>query len=95
MKFTLERADDGKHKWVGVFTDDDGKETRTKFGAKGYSDFTQHGDRLRRESYLKRHRTSENWSDYKSAGSLARWILWDSTSLQQNLASFRRRFSLS
>lgn len=87
----LERATDGKHKWVAVF--DDG--TRVPFGATGYSDFTQHKDKLRRARYLARHSSRETWNNPKTAGSLSRWILWgDSTSLQSNLASFRRRFSV-
>jgi len=87
----LERATDGKHKWVAVF--DDGK--RVPFGAKGYEDYTQHHDKLRRANYLRRHRSRESWSNPRTAGALSRWILWgDSTSLDANLRAFRRRFSL-
>jgi hypothetical protein len=88
----LHPATDGTHKWVATFADG----TRVPFGAKGYKDYTQHGDKLRRANYLKRHRTSETWTNPKTAGALSRWILWgDSTSLATNLADFRRRFSLS
>jgi hypothetical protein len=88
----LIKATDGKHKWVAVFEDG----TRTPFGAKGYTDYTQHHDKLRRANYLARHRTSETWTKPKTAGALSRWILWgDSTSLATNLADFKRRFSLS
>lgn len=87
----LERATDGKHKWVAVF--DDGH--RTAFGAKGYEDYTQHHNPLRRANYLRRHKTTETWSNPKTAGSLSRYILWgDSTSLEANLRAFKRRFSL-
>jgi len=87
----LVKATDGKHKWVAVF--DDGK--RVPFGAKGYQDYTQHKDRLRRANYLRRHRSRESWSNPRTAGSLSRWILWgDSTSLDANLRAFRRRFSV-
>jgi hypothetical protein len=85
------RATDGKHKWVATF--DDG--TRVSFGAKGYQDYTQHHDKLRRANYLSRHRTSESWTNPKTAGALSRWLLWgDSTSFATNLADFKRRFSL-
>ena len=87
----LERATDGKHKWVAVF--DDG--TRTPFGAVGYKDYTQHHDPLRRKNYLQRHRTTESWNSPKTAGALSRWLLWgESTSLDANLRAFKRRFSL-
>ena len=88
----LERATDGKHKWVAVFKDG----TRTPFGAKGYEDYTISKNKLRRANYLARHRTTENWNKPKTAGALSRWLLWgDSTSLQTNLTAFRRRFSLA
>ena len=90
MKFTLERATDGKHKWVGVFDT-----RRVPFGAVGYQDYTQHHDRLRRINYLRRHKTRENWNDPQTAGALSKWILWgESTNLQANVRAFKRRFSL-
>lgn len=92
MKFHLEKATDGKHKWVGVFDD----KKHVPFGAVGYQDYTQHHDALRRAHYLTRHKSRENWSDPMSAGALSKWILWgESTSLSRNVASFRRRFSLA
>jgi hypothetical protein len=96
MKFTLEPASDGKHKWVGVFTNPATKdERRVSFGAKGYEDYTQHHDKLRRENYLSRHRARENWNDPQTAGALSKWILWgESTSLPVNVRSFKRRFGL-
>ena len=97
MKFTLEPAMDTKHKWVGVFTDPVTKdERRVSFGAKGYQDYTQHHDPLRRANYLSRHRARENWRDPMTPGALSRWLLWgDSTSLQTNVQAFRRRFHLT
>lgn len=89
--FTLERATDGKHKFVGVFGD--GK--RIPFGAKGMSDYTIHKNPARRQLYLTRHRARENWNNPRTAGALSRWILWgDSTSLETNVRRFKERFSL-
>jgi hypothetical protein len=66
----------------------------THFGAAGYTDYTKSKDKDQRKRYLDRHR-KENWNDYKSAGSLSRYILWgDSTNLQNNIKSFARRFKL-
>ena len=96
MKFTLEPAADGTHKWIGVFADPITKtERRVPFGAKGYFDYTQHKNPVRRANYLSRHKTRENWRDPQTAGSLSRYILWgDSTSLQENVRRFKHRFSL-
>jgi hypothetical protein len=46
------------------------------FGASGYSDFTIHKDKKRRERYLNRHKTNENWNDPNTAGFWATHILW-------------------
>ena len=96
MKFHLEPSADRIHKWVGVFTDPVTKrERRISFGAKGYEDYTQHHDKLRRANYLSRHKTRENWKDPQTAGALSRYILWgDSTSLQENVRRFKARFLL-
>ena len=49
----------------------DGKKT-VSFGAKGYSDFTQHKDPARKQRYLNRHKARENWNDPTTAGSLSK-----------------------
>ena len=37
----------------------DGKK-KISFGASGYSDFTKHGDMVRKEAYLARHKKNED-----------------------------------
>jgi len=89
MKLT--RSTDGIHKWVAEF--DDG--TKTRFGAAGMDDYTITHDKDQRTRYLTRHRKNENWNNPKSAGALSRYILWgDSTSIETNLAAYKRRFNL-
>jgi hypothetical protein len=104
MKVALIKSPLAEKKWRAVFTDEDGKGgdgapsrgvTHTDFGSAGMTDYTLSKDPLRRANYLSRHRSRENWNDYTSAGALSRHLLWgDSTSLQQNLRNFKRRFSL-
>jgi hypothetical protein len=94
MRFRVEPADDNIHKYVGIFTDDEGKERRTKFGAKGYEDMTIHKNLIRRSQYLARHRKNEDWYDMYSPGALSRWILWDTSSFGANIQRFKRRFGL-
>lgn len=93
MRFRIEQAEP-PHKYVGIFTDEQGDETRVKFGAAGYEDLTQHHDRRRRSLYLARHRKNESWNRPMTAGSLSRWLLWDTPSLEQNIKNFKRRFHL-
>ena len=65
------------------------------FGAKGYQDYTQHGDEKRKASYLARHKKNEDWTlqGVETAGFWARWIPWNKTSIAQSIADLNRRFS--
>jgi len=93
----LESAGDGVHKYKAVFNDG----TSTKFGAKGYKDYTiYYGEdptraMLKKASYLARHKTTENWNDPKSAGALSRYILWNKPTVEASLSDYRRRFRMN
>lgn len=95
MEFRLIKSPNPEKKWRAIFTDKAGKETHTDFGAAGMSDYTQHRDPLRKQRYLLRHRTRENWKDPKTAGALSRWILWNEPTLAGSIKSFKTRFSLA
>ena len=90
----LENAGDGIHKYKAVFKDG----TSTKFGAAGMNDFTIYSGRdpvkaaIRKALYIKRHKTTENWSDPKSAGALSRWILWSKPTVESGLLAYKMRF---
>lgn len=81
----------GPKKMTAVFLKDDGTEKRVKFGAKGYSDYTIHKDRARREKYRRRHRKDLATRDVTRPGYLSWYILWgDSTNLDTNIRNYRR-----
>jgi hypothetical protein len=90
---SITKATDGKHKYQAIF-DIDGKKKTTKFGAVGYEDFTKTRDINKREAYLARHKTRENWDDPTSAGALSRWILWNEPTLSLSIKDFKKRFKL-
>ena len=64
------------------------------FGAKNYSDFTQHKSEIRKNAYLARHKVNENFNDPLTAGALSRWILWNKPTLSASVADFKKRFNL-
>ena len=66
------------------------------FGAKGYSDYTQHKDPERMKRYANRHRKRENWtkSGIKSAGFWSKWILWNKPSLTGSIKDTEKRFNI-
>jgi hypothetical protein len=85
---------DGK-KYTAVFYDENRVKIKTThFGATGYSDYTKHGDEERKQRYIERHKTRENFADYKSAGSLAYHILWNKPSVSASYNDYLKKFKL-
>jgi len=83
-------------KLTAIFYDKDNKKIKTvHFGSAGMSDFTIHKDEDRKKRYLDRHRARENWNDAMSAGSLARFVLWNLPTRKASIADYKRRFKLS
>ena len=65
------------------------------FGDPNSQNYTIHHDEERREHYLNRHRSREDWNNPMTAGALSRWILWGpSTSLTANITAFKTKFHL-
>ena len=62
------------------------------FGAKNYSDYTQHRDDVRQQRYIIRHRKNEDRGDPTTAGALSRWLLWNKKTLQSSIDDMNQRF---
>lgn len=89
MLVRLEKANDGKYKWIAHFAN--GRKTR--FGAVGYEDYTIHKDKERRDLYRKRHAKDLLTRDPYRAGFLSMYILWgDSTDINTNIREYNKRF---
>lgn len=67
---------------------------KVHFGASGYSDFTKHKDPRRKQRYIDRHESRENWSltGIKTPGFWSRWILWNQPSIKKSVDDINRRF---
>jgi len=77
-----------KYKYTAYFTDG----TKTNFGARGYSDYTMHHDKERRDSYRARHAKDLRTNDPTRAGFLSYFLLWgDSTDLDTNVRNYNRQ----
>jgi len=80
---------------MATFQNDTGRTKTTHFGAAGMDDYTKTYDKAQREHYRTRHAKDLNSHDPSKAGYLSWYILWgDSTSLQTNIAAYKRRFDL-
>ena len=64
------------------------------FGAKGYEDSTVHHDPKRKENYINRHKTDEDWSKsgVTSAGWLSRFILWNKPTLKASVEDANKKY---
>tara|TARA_R100000278_G_C5392190_1_gene136542 strand:- start:28 stop:312 length:285 start_codon:yes stop_codon:yes gene_type:complete len=94
MRVVIKNSTSPDKKKMAIFYDGEKKVKTTHFGARGMSDYTIHRDPERKKRYLDRHRDNENWNDYKSAGSLSRWILWNKPTLSASIADYKKRFGL-
>lgn len=95
MKLKIIKSHLASKKYDAIFTYNDGKTKTVPFGATGFSDYTIHHDKERRKRYILRHSRSEQFDEPMTAGSLSKWILWGpSTSIRENIKTFKKRFNL-
>ena len=97
MKVTISNSTNPKKKLMAIFTNDDGKKVKTThFGQANADDYTITKDKEQRTRYRNRHKKDLETNDYKKAGYLSWFILWgDSTSLQESIKSYKKRFNLN
>lgn len=82
-------------KLMAKFYDNDRNKVKTShFGSAGMSDYTKHKDDERKERYLVRHKSNENWNDYTTPGALSRWLLWHKPTLSASFTDYLKRFNL-
>ena len=98
VKVVIKKSTNSKKKYMAIFykgKDTNGEKIKTThFGAAGMSDYTKHKDPERKQRYINRHKARENWNDYKSAGSLSRYILWGEPTLRESIEKYKKRFKL-
>lgn len=81
---------DSKYKYMAMFNDG----TTTKFGARGYEDYTIHKDKRRRQRYILRHGKDLSTNDPTRAGYLSMFLLWNKPDLNQSLRDYKRRLAI-
>lgn len=90
----IESPKSGKE-YRAVFQTDSGRLKTTDFGDPTMEQYTEHGDKERREAYRARHAKDLETEDPTRAGYLSYYLLWgDSKSLSRNISSYKKRFNL-
>ena len=95
MRVKFSKSDIEGKKMKAVFYDGEKKVKTTHFGSAGMSDYTIHRNEERKKRYLNRHTRNEDWGDYMSAGSLARYILWNKETITSSIEDYKKRFKLT
>lgn len=67
---------------------------KINFGAKGYQDFTIHGNKTKKRSYIARHSVNEDWKNLDKAGTWSRYVLWNKESIASSLTNMARTFGI-
>lgn len=82
-------------KLMAVFYDGNKEKIKTiHFGQSGASDMTQHKNIARRDLYDARHRKNENWKNPMTAGTLAKFILWNKPNKKDSINDYIKKFNL-
>jgi len=63
------------------------------FGLKGGSTYIDHGDKNKRDAYIKRHQVNEDWTKINPA-SLSRYILWHDKDINKNIKYYKNKFNI-
>jgi hypothetical protein len=97
-KVVIKKSTKPGKKLMAVFFTDGKKDTsRTKtihFGAAGMDDYTITKDKQQKKRYISRHQNRENWNVPDTAGSLARWVLWNKETRGASIIDYKNRFNL-
>ena len=91
----IKKSDKSGKKYMAIFEKDNGRSKTTHFGQAGAPDYTLTGDKERRRLYRQRHQKDLKTNDPTRAGYLSFYLLWgNSTSINQNIRDYKKRFNL-
>tara|TARA_B110000285_G_scaffold193477_1_gene222526 strand:- start:1143 stop:1445 length:303 start_codon:yes stop_codon:yes gene_type:complete len=99
MELEIEASKAKNKRFVAIFTDANGKSTKTNFGLKNprFGTYIDHADKTMRKNYIARHvvREKKFYKNPKRASTLSRFILWgDSSDLDTAIQDYKNKFDL-
>jgi len=96
MKMVVKKSTRPGKKYMAIFTRDNGRTKTTHFGAAGMTDYLKSKDKERRKRYRDRHKKDLKTGDPTRSGYLSYYLTWgDSTSLRENIKSYKKIFNLT
>ncbi len=96
MKVIISDSTNPKKKLMATFYDNEGKKIKTThFGQAGADDYTITKDKEQRTRYRNRHKKDLDTNDYKKAGYLSFYLLWNKPTLTESIKDYKKRFNLN
>jgi len=95
MKVTITDSTNPKKKLMAIFLEDGKKIKTTHFGQAGADDYTITKDKEQRTRYRNRHKKDLDTNDYKKAGYLSWFLLWNKPTLTESIKDYKKRFNLN
>jgi len=101
IEVKLSKSTNPKKKLMAVFFEDGKKKKTIHFGSAPNKDYTiyskEDGKKKaneRKSLYYARHIKREDWTKPMTAGTLAKYILWNKPTLKASIADYVKKFNL-
>lgn len=91
--YSLEKSHRKDKKWmVRKEYPEEGK--RIHFGSSSFQSFPEHKDEKRKDNYILRHYSNENWDDLTTAGAWSKGLLWNKPTLYDSIKDMEQYFNI-
>ena len=82
-------------RYTAIFEKEKGRTKSVSFGSATGRTYIDHRDDKVKKAWLARHsKAGEDWDKPDTAGSLSRYLLWQTPSFRANIKLFKTRFNL-
>ena len=90
MEVVIKKSSNNNKKFDAII---DGKK-KISFGASGYSDYTKHKDNDRKNRYIDRHKSNEDWtkSGIRTPGFMSKNLLWNKPTLEASIKDLNKKY---
>ena len=95
MKVIFSKSDSKNKKMTAVFYDGDKKVKTIHFGDSNGSSFVDHKNEQKKDAWIARHKVRGTFEKFDTTSSLAKYILWNKTTIQSSIQDYKKRFNLS
>ena len=90
MEIIIKKSSNNNKKFDAII---DGKK-KISFGQAGASDFTFHKNNDRKDRYIDRHKSNEDWtkSGIRTAGFYSRWVTWNKPTIEASVNDLNKKY---